>query len=258
MILSRPLSFAFLLALCACAATTDPASLLHSVAWVQTAAEREAVCSQVFVGATEAMRTFTVEQKVRARPYAVVVDIDETMLDNSAYQASLVRDGAGFSEPGWQRWCEQEQATAIPGAVDFAVACRARGVTVFYITNRWREVHEATRRNLQACGFPLDAGDGTSTLLMREPGTSTSKQARRDRVAADYDVVLLVGDDLGDFLEPAPSPVERRAQVRAHAADWGRRWFLVPNPMYGSWQRALVVGKETNETAERRSISPAR
>ena len=248
------------LALAACSAPRDRTSLLDAVVWTQTSAEREALCEQVFAAATAAMRARTQgsgDAGAGGKPWAVIADIDETMLDNSPYQAALVRDGAAFSPSSWADWCRRAQATALPGAVAFADACRERSVTVFYVTNRDAAVEADTRRNLAACGLPLQAGKGVDVVLCRgEVDGASGKQGRRDRVASGHDVVLWLGDDLGDFLEPAASVAQRQLQVREHRAEWGSRWFVLPNPMYGSWERALVGDDPDADAAKRRALAP--
>lgn len=241
-----------------CLGPTDRTDLLHSVVWVQTAAEREAACIEVFAAATAAMGRRAAELPDDRRG-AVIVDVDETMLDNAPYQASLVRDQHRFDEPSWRAWCELAQAAAVPGAVAFAQACQARGVTVFYVTNRGAEVEAATRRNLLACGFPLDDALGDDVVLCKgEVGAGSSKEPRRRDVAERFAVLLLVGDDLNDFVDAESSVAERKLQVRRHLEQWGNTWFLVPNPLYGSWERAVIGAGEDPTAAKFEVLAPTR
>ncbi|MGE3172201.1 MAG: 5'-nucleotidase, lipoprotein e(P4) family [Planctomycetota bacterium] len=241
----------------ACATPGGSGHLLQAVAWVQTAAERDALCEQVFAAATAAMRAATAE--VGERPYAVVVDVDETMLDNSPYQAALVRDGRSFDADSWNAWCRDAHAAAVPGAVAFADACRARSVAVFYVTNRDRALEGATRLNLAGCGLPVDDIGGIDVVLCRgEVDGEGDKAGRRARVEETHDVVVWVGDDLGDFATPKESVAQRRLQVQRHLDDWGARWFVLPNPMYGSWDRALTRAAGAPDAARRAALSPAR
>lgn len=239
---------------------------LNAVLWMQRALEYDATAIQAYrlarLQLEEALRqpswTAALEQAgspTSLKP-AVIVDIDETVLDNSYYQARLVRDGRTFAEDTWDRWCQEARATAIPGASEFAQYAASLGVTVFYVTNRRAAVEEATRANLAAEGFPLTAG--TDTVLMRgerPEWAESAKGPRRAHVAREYRVLLLIGDDLGDFLTDASgSPEARQARAEPQAGWWGERWIMLPNPTYGSWERAIVAGAPNPTAAKRAAL----
>ena len=235
----------------------DRTGSLNSVAWAQTAAEHDALCRQVFAAASAAvpLRAALVD----SMPMAVIVDIDETVLDNSPHQARLVLDQHAFASPTWNAWCREAKAEAIPGAVAFAQACHAQGVRVFYITNRTKEVEAATRANLLARGFPLADGEGIDAVLSRgDVDGRSSKVGRRASVTAGFRVLVMVGDDLHDFVDAGSSLAARSAAVEAHAAKWGAEWFLLPNAMYGSWERALTAGEDDGFAAKRAALRPGR
>jgi len=174
---------------------------------------------------------------------AIIVDLDETILDNSYYQARQIRAGAEYDESSWQLWMQEAAATAVPGAVEFLQAASRAGHRVFYITNRACAplpsiddpcpAKTATRKNLQRLGLP-DA-DYPDALMLRgsHPEWRTSdKTSRRAWVASRYRVIAVFGDDLNDFV-PRADYAKRRSELR---------WFLLPNPIYGSWERALLGG----------------
>ena len=152
--------------------------------------------------------------------------------------------------------CQEARATAIPGSTGFTQYAEKRGVTVFYITNRTANVEDATRRNLGALGFPLTAGiDTVLTRAERPEWQASAKGARRAHVARDYRIVLLVGDDLGDFVVDASGTSQERAARAAPQADWwGRRWIMLPNPTYGSWERAIIGNGPDPIAAKRRAL----
>ena len=161
---------------------------------------------------------------------------------------------SAFAAETWDRWCLEARATAIPGALEFTRDAEKRGVTVFYITNRAAKVEEATRRNLEALGFPLRASCWIrcSHEVNVRSGSHRRKAPRRAHVAATYRVLLLIGDDLGDFVaDPAGTPEQRAARTAPQSAWWGRRWIMLPNPSYGSWERA-IVGTATDPIAAKR------
>ncbi|MCC6672161.1 MAG: 5'-nucleotidase, lipoprotein e(P4) family [Planctomycetes bacterium] len=236
----------------------DATGALNAVAWAQTAAEHDAVCRQVFAAATRRVAELAGALDGAQRG-AVIVDVDETVLDNSPHMARLVLDQQTFHAATWAAWCTEAKAAPIPGALDFARFCHERNVTVFYVTNRDRVLEEATRRNLREQGFPLADRDGIDVVLcLGEVDGKSGKDARRAQVAKHFTVLVLVGDDLGDFLEPRPSVAERRRQLEEHAHHLGTRWFVLPNPMYGSWERAARAGNPDAFQGKMRALDPRR
>ena len=199
-------------------ALCDPGqALLNATLWVQSSAEYRASALQTYAIARRALDDALAEAS--PRPAAVVLDLDETALDNSRYAARQLRKGETFTfGDTWTAWVSESAAAAVPGAAEFLQYARSRGVTPFYVTNRLTIHRPATLANLQKLGFPVSE----ETLLVRD-SSSTDKTARRDSIAARYRVLLYLGDALGDF------PVGDEPQ-------WGTRWFVVPNPIYGSWE----------------------
>ena len=167
-------------------------------------------------------------------PPAIILDLDETALDNTRYATrSILKNKTFLFDDDWTQWVAESGADAVPGATELLVYAKSRGVTPFYITNRGPEMEAATRANLIKLGFPV----GEGALLVRE-GSTYDKSARRDRVTASHRVLLLLGDDLNDFISASGKSVEERQAIAdAEGASWGTRWFVEPNPMYGSWTR---------------------
>lgn len=239
---------------------------LNAVLWTQSALEYEASALQAYRMARlrleEALEipawTAAIEQTGAGAglPPALILDVDETVLDNSYYQARMVRDGTAYSEPTWNAWVEERKATAIPGALDFTRDAAERGVTVFYVTNRVQQGEQATRDNLAALGFPLDPQhDTVLTRGERPEWQASAKGPRRAYVAERFRILLLVGDDLGDFVADASgTPDERKRRAELHADKWGRQWIMLPNPTYGSWERAIIGGARDPIDAKRRAL----
>jgi 5'-nucleotidase (lipoprotein e(P4) family) len=150
----------------------------------------------------------------------------------------------------------QERAAALPGALAFTKYARSRNVEVIYVTNRDSQSKEATRRSLARAGFPLHEGVETLYCLGDQPGWNTDKGSRRAAIARRYRILLLIGDDLGDFLsEVRVSPEQRRRMAASYAGYWGERWIILPNPMYGSWAGSLYgydSGLSTSEQLRRK------
>lgn len=234
---------------------------VNATLWMQRAAEYRIVTEQVFGLATERLAssiaapgTAAVEQRgmdparLAALPTAVVVDLDETILDNAFYQARRALAGAEFDEPSWNAWMAEGAAIAVPGAIEFLQAASRAGHRIFYVTNRACPrgtasgascaEREATLRNLAALGAPGAADPGSLLQRGDRPEWTSSKVSRRAYIAQTHRIVALAGDDLHDFVDRAEY-ARRRDEL---APLFGARWFLLPNAMYGSWERAIVAG----------------
>lgn len=219
-----------------------------AVTWLQASVEAEALTSTVYQAARPALDlaledptwTAALEQTgdLEGLTPAIVVDVDETVLDNSPYQARLIRDGEHFSGASWGAWVDEANALPVAGALEFLSHAKARGVDIFYVSNRSVSQEEATRKNLAAHGFP-DTED-LDHLLFRPAEGDRSKTTRRKTIEETHRIVLLFGDNLFDFVEADdPDAAAREALLTSHASYWGTRWFMLPNPMYGSWDDVL-------------------
>lgn len=250
----------------AAAASAGPHENLNAVLWMQTALEYEASALQAYrlaqlqldAALADPAWTAAIEQKDDASklPPAVILDVDETVLDNSYYQAQMIRDHTAYTATTWDGWVMEAHAPAIPGAREFTQYAAQKGVTVFYVTNRTANVEEATRKNLAAEQFPLAKDVDTVLVRGERPEWSASTKApRRSHVAASYRILMLIGDDLGDFIaDPSGTPEERRARTALYDGWWGRRWIMLPNPTYGSWERAVIGNDEDQNAARRRGL----
>ncbi|MCG2590522.1 5'-nucleotidase, lipoprotein e(P4) family [Rhodohalobacter sulfatireducens] len=233
----------------------------NSTLWVQTAAEYEANAIQAYNSAESnidvALRdkswTAALEQgsNYSLKPPAIILDIDETVLDNSQYQAQLVLDNEQFNPETWDDWIAMESAPAVPGAVDFINSMENLQVDVIYITNREcmaRTVggpecpqEEDTIDNLLKVGI-VDVDPEQIFLKGEQPDWTSEKQTRREVVASNHRIIMLFGDDLGDFLPDVKddiTPEERSELVEEYSEHWGRKWFIFGNPTYGSWESIL-------------------
>jgi len=261
---SRAVTLLVLVLSASCSASTAPASAQppkteKAIQWTMRSAEYEAATYGTFAAAAaslpallaDATWTAALEQDgatARDKPPAVVVDVDETMLNNSQYQWERATSGESFDEASWDAWIQRAEARAVAGAVEYARAAQDLGVTIFYVTNRTcraRGGGEAcpqaadTRQNLVAAGFPQLE---TEQLLLRSmrPEWSGDKSSRRSHVATTHRILQLLGDDLGDFIAGATDAGAdgRSLLVEEQRSRWGKSWFLLPNPMYGSWVKA--------------------
>ncbi|MEZ5893065.1 MAG: HAD family acid phosphatase [Parvularculaceae bacterium] len=240
------------LALGGCVAGAKPDDRLNATLWMQQSAEYKATAEAVYALAAKRLdealadKAWTATPDVQQAGYenlppAIILDADETVLDNSPYQAWMVAKGKTYSDPTWNAWAGAGEAGAVAGAVAFTNAAAAKGVKVFYVTNRDAGVEVGTVQNLFNLGFPIEATrDGNSDEAMmknEKPDWTSAKGTRRAAVAAHYRVLLLLGDNLGDFVDGyKAAPAERQAVYDANAAHWGRDWLMLPNPAYGSWE----------------------
>ena len=225
-------------------------ALVNATLWVQSGAEYDANALQTYAAARRQLDAALAdpswsgaeEEKNEdpGQPPAVILDLDETTLDNAAYEARAIRAGTTYDKDMWRKWVAESAAIAVPGAAEFLAYAKSRGVTPFYITNRdFDPEHPGTRRNLELLGFPLTA-DNLLMRGMREEWKS-DKSGRRAFVASTHRVLLLVGDDLNDFVNARDKSHADREAIMARTASWlGTRWFMLPNPMYGSWDSAAV------------------
>lgn len=242
---------------------------LNAVIWMQTAAEYEAAVRGVYASARRSLDQALQDPSWNAlpegefvagfemKPVAIIVDADETFIDNSAFQARGVIEDSGFTHEGWLKWVNAEAATALPGAVAFAQYADSRDVTIFYVTNRDApDEVAATVANLRKLGFPV-AADASNVMLRGDARAPDREKGQRRRlIDRDYRVVLMLGDNLGDFLDGINADVATRQALMAPYADWwGVRWFMLPNPSYGSWQNAVLRSceKDTHPRACLRS-----
>lgn len=241
---------------------------LNAVVWQQTSTEYRLIATQTYRAATEqldrALRdpswdALTPEDRdrpARGLPPAVIVDVDETVLDNSPYQARLLRDGRAFDEVTWSDWAKEAAATAVPGALAFAQAAAARGITVYYISNRAQDLNEVTIENLRKLGFPIARPEqflGLGALLDGCEEMGTEKSCRRRLVGRSHRVLVQVGDQIVDMVTVLANTPEGRQQAVNPYLGWvGERWFVLPNATYGSWEPALFNNDWSQPPAERR------
>jgi acid phosphatase len=243
---------------------------LNAVAWAQTAIEHDLIYREVYRQAGEQLQRALKDRgwdalprderknKARGLAPAVILDIDETVLDNSPYQARLVRDGKSFDEFSWAQWCREKAAKPMPGALEFTRLAARNGVTVFYLSNRAQDLNEATLQNLRDAGFPIAAREpvflGLGTVVDGCEQVGSEKGCRRESIGRTHRVLLQLGDQLGDFVDVlANTPQGRRDAIAAYA-DWiGERWFVLPNPTYGSWEPALFNNEWSQPEGARRA-----
>lgn len=211
--------------------------LLQSALWYQQSAEMEALYYQSFNWAEKVLA-----EKIQSSgdvAMAVVLDIDETILDNSPQTAHQVLENKAYNDKIWDEWCTLVQAAPLPGALEFTKSAIEMGVEVFYISNRKIHLLEVTLENMKKIGFPN--ADPVHVLLRTG---SSAKDERREKVKETHEIALLIGDNLGDFAGIFDQRQEDGASgaVYKNRHQFGERFIMLPNPMYGGWEKAFRGG----------------
>ncbi|MHC1703225.1 MAG: 5'-nucleotidase, lipoprotein e(P4) family [Tenuifilaceae bacterium] len=237
----RFVSIILVIALISCQKTSNQEAKISSqehlvlaTIWFQNSPEMKALFYQGFNLAKARLSEFA-KQKTQ-KPKAVVVDIDETMMDNSPFQAQQILDSQGFTSETWKEWTDLARAKATPGAVEFTHFCDSLGVTVIYISNRKVNEIESTLKNLDSLGFSFAKKEN---LLFKED--VSSKKIRRDKVSEKYEIVMLIGDNLNDLSEVFESRDDDwgSSVIEKYKNEFGNRFIVLPNPMYGDWEKNI-------------------
>jgi len=215
--------------------------LLMAVSWYQNSAEMTALYYQGFNIAKISLDE-SIKSNKQKKPLALVVDIDETMLDNSPFETTLFSKVYALAD--WYKWTSLGTAKALPGALEFVKYAKSQLVDVFYITNRDDNERVGTLKNLVNLGFP-NADENhllTRSEMSESSGSTGSKEGRRAKVSESHEIVLLIGDNLNDFsqvfedrsINYGKDAVEKNKDI------FGKKFIMLPNPMYGAWEKPLL------------------
>jgi 5'-nucleotidase (lipoprotein e(P4) family) len=210
--------------------------LVQSVLWYQHSGEMRALYYQGYNIAKFRLADYLRQSKSKKKK-AVVMDIDETILNNSPYEGRLLEIDSGYSKSSWSQWVATSGADTLPGVLDFLNYAKSKNVEVFYISNRDTAEVPATLKNFQKFNFPY--ADEKHLVFKREK--SSSKETRRKQVAENYDIALLCGDNLADFDAAFDLRDEKftNDSVNKYKAEFGKKFIVLPNPMYGDWEKPI-------------------
>ena len=217
---------------------------IQAQVWTQNSAEYRALCYQAFNAAKMNLDALFFFEKEYDKPLAIIADVDETVLDNSPYDGKLILNNTTYNRESWVEWGNLEIAKAIPGSLEFLIYASEKNVEIFYISNRYSEQLDATVNNLKKLGFP-DAKE--SNVLLR--GDTRSKSERRKSVSDNYEVIMLIGDNLSDFNDEFEKKIsqERTNYTDELSNDFGIKLIVLPNPNYGDWEsNGLFEGMNYN------------
>ncbi len=215
--------------------------LLNALVWYNKSAEKRAIYYQTFNIAKKIVLKQL--QKKHDKPLAVITDIDETVLDNSGFELSLLKNNVKYSDSLWSKWENDTKAVALPGAVEFSQFLKKNNVELFYISNRSIKALKSTIENLRKEGF---AYADSAHLLLRK--NTKDKTARRNIVNKSHTVILLLGDNLRDFDEKFKyeTTISGWQKVDENKDLFGTKYLIMPNPLYGQWLH-LVKGSSLED-----------
>jgi len=229
---------------------------LQSVLWQQRSAEYRALCHQAFNMAKLQLDRLISEHADEKKPLAIITDIDETLLNNSPYNAKMIETDKNYSKEGWIQWGLLEQAISVPGALDFYTYAASKGVATFYISNRYVDQQKETKGNLEKLGYPFV---DDRHVLLREK--TSGKEERRQLVFQENTVLMFLGDNLSDFndlFDDMPAQ-ERNQSVEELKHKFGVEYIVLPNPMYGDWEtKGLYEGNYSWSPKQKDSIRRAK
>lgn len=245
-------------------APSPPDRSLDANLYMQTAAEYRACCYQAFNFATAVLRDRLRNRRADAKPSAIILDLDETVFDNSGFQAMLLRSGLTYDRRLWRDWQQnlQGRLALVPGAREFILTATQADVSVFYIGNTREEHREAIEAAMRGFVIPVPT---KKNLLLRDDRdlNPDDKTKRRESVTSGHDVLVSVGDNLRDFDEtfafvPVPTKSDPADQVdaaidrRKRLVDAKRDYFggyyiILPNPVYGEWMKPMNRGERDED-----------
>src|SRR5210317_135661 len=258
--LLAPLVAATILAACATEVPTYTPEQDLSHRWVKNSADYKAITRQTYAVATRDLARFVDDKTWSAMPEqtaaeslppAVILDVDETVINNVSFQLVFERP---FTDRQLEMWDRQHIAEPVPGVVEFVAAARDAGVAGFCMTNRPCEKYvdeedacpqkQTVIEGIRELGIPVEPE--FVMLALEQPGWHGEKVVRRELIARDYRIIMLVGDDFSDFVPCARKSVyapctrgatraSRAADVRKYEKYWGNGWYILPGPMHGSW-----------------------
>lgn len=222
--------------------------------WMRTSAEYRALAYQGYNVAMNAVKMAVTDPSHQRKPLAIVLDADETVVDNTKLMGESIVNGNGrFDAPWWRQAVHQGKSQAMPGAVEFLNEVHKQGVEIFYVSNRYAPVNlDVTIQNFKELGFP--SVDKDHVLLFEK---DSDKQPRFDMIAKKYYVIVYMGDNAGDFPigTKGKTLAERNSIIDAHKEDFGTTFVVFPNPAYGSWVSALAKGYQNFSPEEQKQVN---
>ncbi|MCF6182495.1 5'-nucleotidase, lipoprotein e(P4) family [Lutibacter sp.] len=229
---------------------------IQAVLWQQLAAEHRALSYQAFNLAKLRLDTYLTKKKSTNKPLAIITDIDETIFDNSPFNAKMIKSNTNYTKKNWAAWVKLEKATPIPGSLKFLLYAASKGVEIYYISNRSSNHTKETVSNLKQIGFPIT---DKKHILLKD--SISGKETRRQIVYKTKNVIMLLGDNLSDFsdLFDNKSTIIRNKLVDSLHLKFGNKFIVLPNPMYGDWEtKGIYEGRYNLNSYQKDSIRKAK
>lgn len=222
---------------------------LLMAAYQQKAAEYKALCYQAYNSAR--WHVAELIKQPSSKPFAIMTDVDETVLDNSPYQVHQSLQGKDFDQASWYEWTKRGDADTVPGALHFFQYAASLGIEIFYVTNRDMSEKDATLKNLQHYGFPF-----ADEQHLKLKSITSSKIPRRDSIISTHTLIMQVGDNLNDLNGAFEKKnIEQRFKVTdGLSQSFGATLIVLPNPSYGEWENALFQYRHDWAPAQKDSI----
>ncbi|MFW3612649.1 5'-nucleotidase, lipoprotein e(P4) family [Staphylococcus caprae] len=228
---------------------------IMAVSWYQNSAEAKALYLQGYNSAKVQLDKEIKKNKGKKK-LAIALDLDETVLDNSPYQGYAALNDAPHPQ-GWHEWVAAAKAKPVYGAKSFLNYANKKGVDIYYISDRDKEKDfKGTKQNLKNIGLP----QATDSHILLKGKSDKSKETRREKVQKHHKLVMLFGDNLLDFADPKqPTAQSRDELIQKHKDDFGKKYIIFPNPMYGSWESTIYnnnyqISKAQKDQLRKQSI----
>ena len=227
--------------------------MIQSVLWYQHSGEMTALYYQAY-NTAKLMLDINLKESPAGKKKAVIVDIDETVLSNVKYEAQLILSDSTNTKSYWKRWVDSAIADTLPGALEFLRYAQSKGVEVFYISNRVVADVSSSLKNLQKFNFPY----ADEKHMIFKADKSSSKESRRKLIASEYEIVLLCGDNLGDFSSAFDLREKKilNDSIQTYKSQFGKKFIVLPNPMYGAWEKQ-IFGDGNYSRSQKDSIRKA-
>ncbi|MFU4250809.1 5'-nucleotidase, lipoprotein e(P4) family [Pseudomonas aeruginosa] len=235
------------------AATPASNLLTAAVAWRQTAAEYRALYYQGFNVARDRLDRALAARQPGARKPAIVSDLDDTLLGSNSYWSFLLsQDKEFFDDAVWDRWVAANGPSLTPGALEFLEYARSRGVEIFYVSSRdqGEKTLEYALGNMRALRMPF--ADAEHVTILRD---SSNKEPAQKAIAAQYDVLLMLGDNLNDFQRRyyVDDVMQRNRLLDEDRKAFGEKYVIFPNPTDGHWMKAIFGESKPADTPTNRA-----
>lgn len=223
-------------------------SLLATV-FQQHSPEYKALCLQAYNIASARLIEIKKSGTYKNAP-AVVLDIDETVLDNSPFEVKSILENTSYPTY-WEEWMNEANARLVPGVKSFLHLADSLGFEVYYISNRKHKYLDVTIKNM--LDYNLPNSDAAHIFLKTD---ESSKKARRNKLRVDREIIMLIGDNLNDFDEvfELSNNDERIQAVKNLSDEFGDKFIVLPNPLYGEWVKAVLNDSNNLSRIQRDSI----